>query len=1104
MSRVVVAAAMRWSSCAGHVQLVAGALRHPHKCLRRSKRRDGPELMKTPSRAAVASPTIDAMVGALAEEVQAIKKKGGNYQVALTAGEFVKREGESWIYRFMVRGEHHLRDDAAVSLRLPGEEASGYIVSFQNGVLLVALARDVGPGIPSAKLVIDDSFLVARLRERLLEVAAGKVPFQLKSAERVVAGTCSMLTKEEPHARVFMDGRLNEEQREAVRRALGSELCYLWGPPGTGKTTTLARLVEAHVRAGRSVLLVANTNVAVDTALAKVCEQMAGEGMFEQGQVLRWGPIVMDQLRSDFGTKVDLEQVCIRIGKALAEERDKLEGEVRVDRDRVSELQAAIDLDLAIATTEEECRSRLAAAAQIEKDQQERVAQVATLKDRISEAREKLGRASQMGAVRRWFSGLHPKALQGVIDKAQTQTVLIEGAIGEGERKLAEHRAAAIAKAGEIGQLRARVRISLSLAMLRSTLATATTLIKQKEARLVELRQQLDGIREAVLKNCRVLATTVYRTYAGPALPRLFDVVVIDEASMLMLPLAFYAAGLATGKVTVAGDFRQLPPIVQAESGHAEQWLKRDVFAAAGIPDALSKGVGHPGLVALSEQFRMHPEICDVINGLFYSDHPLRTAAARCVQPSESPELLRGAGPLHFVDTGTFGAWATHPAGKFTRYNLLQALLVRNLVVEMARTGYMPKEPGDNAQVGVVAPYAAQTSLIGRLLEGTLGRQASGVASTVHRFQGNERSVVIFDLTDATGVTLGKFLKATSIDEDGGRLMNVALSRAKDHLVVVGDLRFLLSKATQGSYLSRLLLLLQKKGHALDVARLLPLGHEAWVDGLVAAGQLLKDLPPDAAGVFNESSFYAAFPQDLARARTSVVLFSPFVTVSGVGRWVDQLRAAVARGVAVRVLCKPPGEFGGGSTEDVAAVLQRLREGGIAVDLRAKMHEKIAILDGDILWHGSLNVLSHRNTTESMLRIRAPGVCQELAKLITGRGGELGEPNLERRENPGCPQCGAPTVRMYGKYGPWFECSQGCGGKTNGPAGGAGTRQRGARRSNTSESGACPVSGCGGKLRAREGRFGPFLGCSNYPRCRYTRDLGEVTEVQDDAGDDDR
>lgn len=834
---------------------------------------------------AMKSSTIQSMAAALAEEVQAIKKKGGSLQLPLTAGEFVKREGEAWIYRFPVRSEHPLRDDAAISLRIGEEpEASGYIISFQGGVLMVAVSRDCGPSIPSAKLVVDDSFLVARLRERLLEVLAGKANFDLESAERVVTGKCKPLVMADPSPRVFFDGRLNKEQRDVVRRALGSELCYLWGPPGTGKTTTLARIVEAHLRAGHSVLLVSNTNVAVDTALAKVCEQLAGEEPFEQGQVLRWGPIVLEQLRSEFGPKVDLEQVCGRLGKVLSEERDRLDGELRSERQRGAAAQSAMDVLLAIAALEDECRSRQSALAQMDKEQHERVVQVELLKQRVAEGRENLGRAGQMGAIRRWFSGLDPKRIQTRIDQDLAKMLLVEGSIAEGARKLTDAKAAVRSKEAQASQLRSKVPPGQDLADLRSQLAAVNALIKQKETRLAEIRGQLDGIRDAVLKNCRVLATTVYRTYAGPALPQLFDVVVIDEASMLMLPLSFYAAGLATKAVTVAGDFRQLPPIVQSDSPEAALWLKRDVFAAAGIPDSLGKGTKHPGLVSLREQFRMRPEICEVINELFYRDHPLVTAAVRRVDPSDSPPLLRDAGPLLFVDTGSLGVWATHPAGKWTRYNLLHAMLVRNLVVEMAKSGYLPADPGQNTKVGVVAPYAAQTGLIDRLLEAALGRQGDDVASTVHRFQGNERSVIVFDLTDAPGVRLGKFLRATTIDEDGGRLLNVALSRARDHVIVVGDFQFLASKAPPHSYLSQLLALVKDKGRAIDAAKILPLGHAAWIDGLKAAGRLLQDLPADAAGVFHEAAFYEAFPQDLARAQKSIVLFSPFVTVAGVGR----------------------------------------------------------------------------------------------------------------------------------------------------------------------------------------------------------------------------
>ena len=100
---------------------------------------------------------------------------------------------------------------------------------------------------------------------------------------------------------------------QAVRRFLGSDTTFIWGPPGTGKTWTLARVVEAHYRAGRSVLLVSNTNVAVDAALEQVAERLRDEPGFVRGLVIRHGPVVSDSLRHRFGAQVTPEEVAARL-----------------------------------------------------------------------------------------------------------------------------------------------------------------------------------------------------------------------------------------------------------------------------------------------------------------------------------------------------------------------------------------------------------------------------------------------------------------------------------------------------------------------------------------------------------------------------------------------------------------------------------------------------------------------------------------------------------------------------------------------------------------------------------------------------------------------
>jgi hypothetical protein len=102
---------------------------------------------------------------------------------------------------------------------------------------------------------------------------------------------------------------------------------------------------------------------------------------------------------------------------------------------------------------------------------------------------------------------------------------------------------------------------------------------------------------------------------------------------------------------------------------------------------------------------------------------------------------------------------------------------------------------------------------------------------------------------------------------------------------------------------------------------------------------------------------------------------------------------------------KPPGELGGAPGDQVAEVVEELRALGIAVDLRARMHQKIAILDGRVLWHGSLNILSHRDADESMLRIEGAAACEAVGRnLSTPTGRKDDRADLHAAENPGVPR----------------------------------------------------------------------------------------------------
>ncbi len=122
----------------------------------------------------------------------------------------------------------------------------------------------------------------------------------------------------------------DDAQRQAIARALGSQLLYLIGPPGTGKTVTLAAIVLLALLQGKSVLVAAHTNTALDNAfvhLVDLVDSLGEHWRIEQGQIIRYGTPRLAAFTRD-----PHRQVTIRgRTRELAEQVELLEQE-RVQR----------------------------------------------------------------------------------------------------------------------------------------------------------------------------------------------------------------------------------------------------------------------------------------------------------------------------------------------------------------------------------------------------------------------------------------------------------------------------------------------------------------------------------------------------------------------------------------------------------------------------------------------------------------------------------------------------------------------------------------------------------------------------------------------------
>ena len=388
-------------------------------------------------------------------------------------------------------------------------------------------------------------------------------------------------------------------------------------------------------------------------------------------------------------------------------------------------------------------------------------------------------------------------------------------------------------------------------------------------------------------------------------------------------------------------------------------------------------------------------------------------------------------------------------------------------------------------------PYAAQARLISKLLDGeNLGTLVQ--VGTVHSFQGDERETIVLELPEGYGGArmLGQFLQGVPPKQIGARLINVAVSRAKSHLIVLANLTYLDRLLPSASLLRGILYDMQTNGRIVSGSELLKLRPvESDLRGLFDRVPL--DIDAKTIGIFNQTTFDAAFETDLANAKHTIVIFSGFVTPSGVAKIADLLRSKIASGVKVRCVTRPPklnGTMDPGQTKQALDALEGIN---CVVDCRARIHEKVVIIDQEIVWYGSLNVLSHTHRTdESMTRVANAGLAQALAVNMSKRrvSAETALLTISDAENPRCEACGARSVYSEGEFGPFFYCEDECGWKTDlkKKARWSGAKSNG--NSDLPKQGPpCPI--CKAKTTLRTGKRGQFYGCSNYPKCKGTVSL---------------
>jgi ATP-dependent RNA/DNA helicase IGHMBP2 len=343
------------------------------------------------------------------------------------------------------------------------------------------------------------------------------------------------------------------------------------------------------------------------------------------------------------------------------------------------------------------------------------------------------------------------------------------------EMKMAMHRDAALVKqlrkqASEYNQMARKYKRHFGKAereQRKYILAEARKL--SREAEDTERYMSDNLVKEAQVITCTPVGA-VNRMLDGLT----FSTVFIDEAGQALEPATWLPISRAE-RVVFAGDPFQLPPTVKSFEASKQGLAVSLMEKAITIPNVA---------VMLETQYRMHQDIMQFSNSQFYSN---KLEAHSSVKEAVLPISPEFAQPLELVDTAGCGfEEATNPESRST-YNPEEADLVLKHLAALVET--LEQNPatmrmlGRRRQIGIISPYKAQIEYFQQNLQHypVLQKYERSISiGTVDGFQGQEREVIYISLVRSNIEGEIGFLADT-------RRMNVALTRAKKKLVVIGD-----------------------------------------------------------------------------------------------------------------------------------------------------------------------------------------------------------------------------------------------------------------------------------------------------------------------------
>jgi superfamily I DNA and/or RNA helicase len=780
------------------------------------------------------------------------------------------------LYRFEMLIQRTLPDGSQGRLIVSHGSSDAKVVATEGQFIWLDLSHDLGERIPQAYYDVDLSFLLKDLKEKYSSL--------IGNPDRIVGPGANLIQGCIPEIPVggFMAtnslSHLSIEQGLAIENALSMVIGAIHGPPGTGKTRTLAGALVECFLAEERILVCAYTNRAVDEALSafkrasKSCGPDLLMNAIKSGRILRKGlsvfseedPVVQspeeatDNLRSSLEADLDSIRKNIRDKEDALRKLKILQKQV-MEKDGLRRQLVTVRVEVSNVTEKFEKNTDV----------------VRSLDNLIQEAEREYVHYEKEGVIKRIFTKGKRRGLLKEIQEHKHH----KNKISLQQQNLIKRRKAFEMQGAKIEEHLAQVEREIAGQDTANLKGRMDSLIDELEKLKMEvgfLEQTISEASDKVMDNALVIFATLSRTHLDEDIHKVnFDRVFVDEASMASLPSLFWAGFLARKGIHIFGDPKQLAPICTSRKEEVREWFAKDIYQYAGLDDPSKSAVA-----GLKTQRRMNTELGELVSRLFYEnqlEHDI---------PEEPQQIFPWMShrKVAIVDTTNEGPFCNrHESGKgFSRLNVVHAVVALNITKEASDLGI------DSSKMAYITPYRAQAEFFGALV--LKNRDVSKTDflpdlrwGTVHRFQGGEAELVIYDTCESprqlpTRLTGG----STRIDtqdmeiDDSTRLHCVACSRAKSNLIILANLKWLRENLPKDSTLAKLIGEISKMGSILPV----PDQHSALklFSKEVKRGLFTPNIEDSPYVLCDESEFYHLLKDDLATCKKNVTIVSPYLS----------------------------------------------------------------------------------------------------------------------------------------------------------------------------------------------------------------------------------